>query len=223
MSSLLQRHAARLPEADRARILPHAAGIGRVASRMTGQINELLDLMRLQMGEPLGLQRKPVDLVRLLADLVAEYQQESDRHTLHFAPAVASLIGHYDPARLERAFVNVLANAIKYSPRGGEILITLQAEDQRGDGWITIRIRDQGIGIPTADLPRVFDRFYRASNVSDQITGTGLGLAGVRQVVEQHGGTVGIESSEGAGATVTIRLPRRQQGDAPDSPAASDT
>ncbi len=70
-----------------------------------------------------------------------------------------------------------------------------------------LAVQDQGIGIPAADLPHVFERFYRARNVSGRTPGTGLGLAGARQIVEQHGGTIAVESREGAGSTVTIRLP----------------
>jgi signal transduction histidine kinase len=114
----------------------------------------------------------------------------------------------------------VLVNAIKYSPQGGEILVTLCAADAAEGGWVTIRIRDHGVGIPTAEVSRVFDRFYRASNVSGQMTGTGLGLSGVRHVVEQHGGTIDLASTEGASTTVTIRLPRHTQGDAQDAPVA---
>jgi signal transduction histidine kinase len=70
-----------------------------------------------------------------------------------------------------------------------------------------VRVRDRGLGIPAADLPYVFERFHRASNVSGQIGGTGLGLAGARHIVEQHGGSIGVESEEGRGTTVTVRLP----------------
>jgi signal transduction histidine kinase len=73
--------------------------------------------------------------------------------------------------------------------------------------WAVLRVRDQGIGIPPADLPRIFERFYRATNVAGQIQGSGIGLAGSRQVVEQHGGTIVVESREGAGSTFTVRLP----------------
>jgi signal transduction histidine kinase len=77
--------------------------------------------------------------------------------------------------------------------------------------WAVIRVRDCGLGIPAADLPHVFERYHRASNVAGQIGGTGLGLTGARHIVEQHGGTISLESEEGRGTTVTVRLPLAEQ------------
>jgi signal transduction histidine kinase len=103
---------------------------------------------------------------------------------------------------------HLLGNAVKYSPDGGEVTISVGREATRdGREWATLSVRDQGLGIPAADLPHVFDRFHRAANVVGPIRGTGLGLSSARQVIEQHGGTVGIESTEGEGSTFTIRLP----------------
>ena len=114
----------------------------------------------------------------------------------------------WDQARLDRVLHNLLGNAVKYSPGGGEVTITVGREtapDRRQ--WATLAVRDQGVGIPAPDLPHVFDRYHRAANVVGRIRGTGLGLSSARQVIEQHGGTVGVESAEGQGSTFTVRLP----------------
>ena len=73
--------------------------------------------------------------------------------------------------------------------------------------WAVLAVRDRGIGIPAADLPRIFERYHRAANAAGQFAGTGIGLAGARQIVEQHGGAIAVESAEGAGSTFTVRLP----------------
>jgi signal transduction histidine kinase len=95
---------------------------------------------------------------------------------------------------------------VKYS-QGGTITVRLSTEDRESQPWATLDIEDQGIGIPAADLPYIFERFRRGSNVEDRVAGTGLGLAGAREVVLQHGGEVTIDSEEGHGTRVTIRLP----------------
>jgi signal transduction histidine kinase len=113
----------------------------------------------------------------------------------------------YDAARLERVFANVIANAIKYSPSGSPIFVDIARQPGDDNSWAVVAIRDQGIGIPAADLPFIFERFHRAGNVAQQIQGTGIGLSSTRQIVEQHGGTIDVASQEGVGSTFTVRLP----------------
>ncbi len=96
---------------------------------------------------------------------------------------------------------------MKYSPQGGQITVEVGREEEAGDTWAVLVVRDQGIGIPESELPNIFERFYRASNARGRVSGTGLGLAGVRQIVEQHGGSVSVASEEGCGATFAVRLP----------------
>ena len=119
------------------------------------------------------------------------------------------LVGKWDVLRLERVIGNLLANAIKYSPNGGEIIVTLSAEQDAQGAWGKLSVRDTGVGIPADDLPHIFEWFHRGANVKDQIAGSGIGLAGARQIIEQHGGSMGVTSEEGQGSTFTIRLPLR--------------
>jgi PAS domain S-box-containing protein len=182
--------------------------VERTASRIAAMLDEFLDVTRLQMGRPLDLDRQPTDLVALAQRVAADHQQMTERHQVRVESTVAALDGHWDAVRLERVLGNLLANAIKYSPDGGEVVLTLGDEEDATGTWAVLRVRDQGVGIPVKDLPRVFDRFYRGTNVAGKIPGSGIGLAGARQIVEQHGGTITVQSQEGMGSTFTVRLPR---------------
>ena len=187
-----------------------AAGLGSIgesATEMAGLIEDLLDLARLEMGQTPELTRRPTDLVGLVRRVVGPHQSATDRHRFRLDIAVPELVGTWDPTLLERVLDNLLTNAVKYSPEGGEIGVALVRVDDGGGATAVLTVRDEGMGIPAADLPRVFERFFRAENVAGQIDGTGLGLAGVRYTVESHGGTIGVVSREGAGSTFTIRLP----------------
>jgi len=109
-----------------------------------------------------------------------------------------------DRVRLEQTLHNLLANAVKYSPRGGEVLVTVEHAGDRA----RVSVADQGIGIPADALPHVFDRFYRASNATPYTySGLGLGLYVVREIVVQHGGTITVASTAGQGSVFTIELP----------------
>jgi signal transduction histidine kinase len=109
-----------------------------------------------------------------------------------------------DRARLRQVLINLLDNAVKYTPAGGTIRVAVAVEQP----WVHLRISDTGIGIPAEDIPFIFDRFYRVDKArSRKVGGTGLGLAIVRWIVEAHGGSINVESTEGVGTTFHLRLP----------------
>jgi PAS domain S-box-containing protein len=179
------------------------------ASEMARQIDELLDVAALEAGRPLDLQRQPTDLVMLARQVATELQGTTNRHQIRVAAEdPGDVTGEWDPKRLERVLHNLLKNAVKYSPDGGPITVGIAGDDDSKQS-VVITVRDEGMGIPASDLPTIFDGFQRGSNVVGRFDGTGLGLAAVRQIVEQHGGTVAIESQEGVGTAVTVRLPVR--------------
>lgn len=196
------------PDADPEKLTAQMHTIILATSRMSGLLDELLDSARLQLGQRLELRSEPLDLVALAQQAVAESQPTTERHELRVEAATPHLLGRGDAARLERVLTNLLSNAIKYSPNGGEIVVSVARETDTTGAWAILAVRDPGLGIPAADLPYVFERFRRASNVGVQIKGVGLGLANARQIVELHGGTIAVDSQEGRGTTVTIRLPR---------------
>lgn len=205
-AQILRRYAARRA-ADPDRLVEGLSRIDGAATRMAAQIDDLLDLARLQSGEPLDLDTRPTDLVALARQLADEQQRAGEDTPILVETREPELVGNWDPARIERVIGNLLANAIKYSPDGGEVRIQIRREATAEGEWVMVRVSDQGLGIPAADLPHIFDRFYRAGNVAGRIGGTGIGLASARQIVHQHGGTITAESEEGSGACFTVRLP----------------
>ena len=121
-----------------------------------------------------------------------------------------------DQGHLHRAIVNVLSNAIKFTPPGGRVELSLAVlPDEQGAAGrgVRLRCRDSGIGIPASDMPQLFSRFYRAGNATTAaIPGTGLGLAIVKTIVEDHGGRLDLTSVEGEGTVVAIDLPLARAG-----------
>lgn len=199
-------------------IVEHLAQIEAGTRRLAGLVDELADVARLQMGTVLELERQPIDVVALARAVVAQYQGLTGHH-LEVEVSLPTVEALLDAPRLERVLGNLLSNAIKYSAAGNGITIRLAVtDDARGPGVIIV-VQDRGIGIPAADLPRIFERFHRAGNVVGVVPGTGIGLASARGIVEQHGGTIDVESVEGAGTTVSVWLPRTP----PKWPRAGDT
>jgi signal transduction histidine kinase len=205
-AQLLQRQVvrAKIPESENL-----MQGLGRIdamVTRTVAQLDELLDVARLQGDQPLQLDVRETDIVGMARRVTGEYQQTTSLHQIRVDSELPALIGLWDSSRLERVLGNLLSNAIKYSPNGGEIVVTIE-RDREPIPHAVLTVRDQGIGIPSADLPQIFERFYRASNATGRLPGTGIGLAGVRQIIEQHGGSIGVSSQEGQGSTFTVRLP----------------
>lgn len=178
--------------------------IDDAVTSMSGMLGELLDLGRIQAGKPLDLEYRQTDLVALVGQEVDVWRHVAAGHTFDYAPALPILEIDLDPPRLRRVLSNLLSNAVKYSPPGRRVTVTVDGEDDR---TARIRVRDEGAGIPAADLVRISEAFHRAANVRGHTPGAGLGLFGSRRVVEAHGGTLTIESTEGEGTTVTVRLP----------------
>jgi signal transduction histidine kinase len=206
-AQLLRRNLARREPPDIERLVEGLAQIERTASAMVAMIDELVDLPYIQTASSPSADRRPTDLVALAQRVAAEYQQLTERHEIRVRATAAAVVGNWDAARLERVVVNLVSNAIKYSPEGGEIDLTVAWDRSASHPWAVLRVRDRGIGIPSADLPRIFEGFHRAHNAVERASGTGVGLMAVRQIVEQHGGTVSVRSREGCWSKFTVRLP----------------
>ncbi len=177
--------------------------VERAMQTIVELLNNLLDLSRLESGYALSMEI--CSLARILdgAVQIIRPQAEGKQHTLILdLPADLPPI-QGDPRRLEQVFLNLLSNAVKYTPPGGRI--TVRAREQ--EGHIAVQVSDTGVGIPPADLPHIFSKFYRVRRESEATEGTGLGLAIVKSIVERHGGRVWAESEVGKGSTFTILLP----------------
>jgi signal transduction histidine kinase len=209
---LLQRQAGRAPTLDSERVQQRLGEIDLATTRVIGLVSDLLDLTRLESGRALDLALAETDLVALAREVVRGHQRLAPHHRLGVESGTPELVVMVDRERVERILSNLIGNAVKYSPEGSAIPVKLRPMTSDGTDWAEVLVSDEGIGIPKADLPYVFERFYRAGNVAGFAKGSGIGLATVKQLVDQHGGTVGIESAEGSGTTVTVLLPIRPPG-----------
>lgn len=182
--------------------------IAEQAHRLNQLIRALLDVSRIQAGR-LEIQRTPVDLGALAQRVVEEFQPTLSQHIVVCTTPSEALVVEGDELRLEQVMQNLLSNAVKYSPNGGQVTVDVAERE----GFAVVTVSDQGIGVPTAELPKLFQRFYRASNADHQyISGMGIGLYVVKEIVTLHGGTVTIESTEGVGSIAAVTLPLAKPG-----------
>jgi two-component system phosphate regulon sensor histidine kinase PhoR len=170
--------------------------------RLVLLVEELLELSRIESGEQPVVQEE-TDVPLLLAEVVRRLSSQAERAdiALHLEDGDAGIC-YVDASRLERAVLNLVQNAIKFTPAGGSV--TIQAE--RKPDALEISVSDTGVGIGSDELPRIFERFYKADH-SRASVGSGLGLALVKHAVEAQGGSVRVESTPGEGSTFTISLP----------------
>lgn len=184
--------------------------IDRQAGQLLDMINQLLDLSKLEAGK-LTLNPQPVDLSDFLRQLggsfvsLFESRQIIYRHTVPLHPVWVNA----DLEKLTRILSNLLSNAAKFTPAGGQVQFSAWAEViQAGLLDLRVLVQDTGIGIPTRQLPHIFDRFFQAdSSLTRTYEGTGIGLALVKELVALHNGVIEVESIEGSGTTFTISLP----------------
>jgi two-component system phosphate regulon sensor histidine kinase PhoR len=174
--------------------------------RIIELVEELLELSRIESGT-LPLQKRRTDLAALLSAVHERLLPQAQRkqQQLRLVLPDASMQPDIDPARIERAVVNLVQNAIKFTPEGGTVTVEAQALADR----VEVRVSDDGIGISSQDLPRVFERFYKVDQ-SRAGGGAGLGLALARHAIESHGGEISVESRLGQGTTFRFSVPLRQ-------------
>jgi PAS domain S-box-containing protein len=181
--------------------------IRKQTERLSGLVNEMLDVSRIEGGR-LELNSEPFDLTALVGEVVNNLRVSTTTHILSLAaePAIA-VFG--DTARIEQVLINLISNAITYSPEGGEIGVRAWTEG----GCALVSVSDQGVGIAPEELSHLFDRFYRAPSAGVMRSGgMGLGLYICQEIVTRHGGTIRVESSQGAGSIFTFTLPLIEEG-----------
>lgn len=200
--------------------------IERLTRRLGRLVDDLLFLARQDSGL-VPLQRSPVNLATLLTEVLEEQRAIADEKavalTYHVASegkigrstqaAIATVAPTWltvgDVDQLTRLFTNLISNALQYTPAGGTVAVNLALTKANSQPLLTVQVRDTGIGIPPEALPHVFDRFYRADPARQRSIGggSGLGLAIAKVIVENHRGTLHLDSTPGAGTTVTVTLP----------------
>ena len=171
--------------------------------RMMGLITELLDVSRIETNR-LQLEPQPVRWLEFLQRRATAFRVQNPSRKINFIASLPETMLTVDPDRMRQVIDNLLSNALKYSPDSTEVYIHVSMQD----GAMLTSVTDRGIGIPSDEIPRLFERFHRARNVSSRYYGgLGLGLYIARAIVEAHQGAISVESEEGKGATFTIRVP----------------
>jgi two-component system phosphate regulon sensor histidine kinase PhoR len=177
--------------------------IRKQTERLSGLVNEMLDVSRIEGGR-LQLNSEPFDLSALATEVVNNLRVSTTTHILSLA-AEPAIEAFGDTARIEQVLINLISNAITYSPEGGEIGVRAWVEGERA----CVSVSDQGIGIAPDELPHLFDRFYRAPSAGTMRSGgMGLGLYICQEIITRHGGTIRADSVAGAGSTFTFTLPQ---------------
>jgi two-component system phosphate regulon sensor histidine kinase PhoR len=180
--------------------------VGRHTERLVRLLNDLTDLSNIELGR-VTLRLEPVQLGEVVDSVLTIIRPRAEGGQValatELAPDLPPVLADHD--RLAQILINLVDNAVKFTPAGGQV--TVAAHRQAGER-VEITVRDTGIGIPPADLPRITERFYRVDKArSRELGGTGLGLAIVKHLVLAHGGELGIESEVGRGTTVRFTLP----------------
>jgi signal transduction histidine kinase len=183
------------------------ATIRTQGSKLSRLVSTLMDVSRLEAAK-LTLEQRPTNLVGLVEEIVSAARVWSERHTITLAfhlpaPNAAFDEALVDPLRIEQVFNNLLENAVKYSPDGGEIEVALAQPDQ---AWMEISVRDHGPGIPPEQRDHIFERFYQA-HADGYRSGMGLGLYLSREIVLRHGGDIRAEFPPDGGTRFLVRLP----------------
>jgi signal transduction histidine kinase len=174
------------------------------ANYMLSIIHDLLDLKRIEDGVPLDMEASSLNQLLVTEYEAFELLAEQKQIRLELALPEDDLNVDVDPTRFKQAIHNLLSNAIKYTPSGGNVLLSALVD---GDRYL-VQIADTGVGICEKDLPNIFKKFYRVKGAQHMdMKGTGLGLSVVQAIIEQHGGTIWVNSIEGRGSTFCISMP----------------
>ena len=191
--------------------------IRRNGRRLLRLINQLLDLARLESHE-LRFQWVQSDIVGYLRYLTESFQSLAEERKINLSvqAQIPEIVMDYDAEKVQDIAYNLLSNALKFTPEGGEIAMIIEPENKGTKSFLKCTVKDTGPGIPSSELPYVFDRFYQGSaSVSE--TSSGVGLALVKALLEKMGGDIAVESTAGKGAAFSFYLPITQN---PDTPAA---
>ncbi len=187
----------------------HLAPLAQDAQRLTDLVEGILEISRVDAGR-IELSPQPMPLNELTQVALANHRVLADERKVRLLhrPSHPSPRALVDPRRMGQVLNNLVINALRYTPKGGHVIVSTGEQKAEGRRWATVTVKDTGIGIPEEELPHVFERFFRGENPrAMQISGTGLGLSIVKEIVELHGGFVTVESTAEEGSTFTVWLP----------------
>jgi PAS domain S-box-containing protein len=210
MTQVLQTRVDPLSTLSSPQVVERLSLIDRAANQMNTLMDDVLDLARIESGRELELHLEsldPIDLVLATLELV---RKEDGSHEFAFNTQVAGIRGEWDSRRIQRVLHNLLRNAMQFSPDGSTIHVDVRTNEagEPNAEWLEISVRDEGVGIPSVRQPLVFTpRLDRHNPARPGYTLPDVGLAGSRQIAEQHGGTLTFSSEEGRGSTFVLRLP----------------
>ncbi|WP_084165823.1 hybrid sensor histidine kinase/response regulator transcription factor [Dyadobacter crusticola] len=194
------------PEAENT---PHLQGIRRNAKRLLNLVDQLLDFKNLQQHES-QLETTPGEIVSFVCETAESFRYLSQAKGIEFVVTheIGSLEMDFDANKVERIVLNLLSNAFKHTPRGGNVTLLMSEHARAGwDRWLSIIISDTGVGIPADKLEKIFERFYQNDSSTVLNQGSGIGLSIVREFVQMHGGFIKVKSTPGEGSTFTVELP----------------
>lgn len=180
------------------------ARIRRQIERLERMVSDFLDTASIEAGT-LELQVESADLTELARATIQLFEPTAPAHRLSLSAPRDAVLVACDPMRIEQVLNNLVSNAIKYSPRGGEVRVVIEHEDEA----IVLTVRDEGVGISLEDLGHLFEAFRRTSTARASAKGVGLGLFVARRIVESHGGRLTVESAPGKGSTFRVEFPAR--------------
>jgi PAS domain S-box-containing protein len=201
----LQRLVRRGETPDPKRLDDGLSAIDTMSTRVAFLLDDVVDMARDRGHQGIPFEPEPTDLVSLAQRCAEEVNSSTGRDVQVDAPA-GTVVGLWDSRGIERVVLNLLTNAIKYSPQGGAVTVQVDRVADDSPPHAMLMVQDEGIGIPAPDLSQIFERYRRGRNVG-KIAGTGIGLTGAKQIVERHGGAIEVASTEGRGTRVTVSLP----------------
>jgi signal transduction histidine kinase/uncharacterized protein YpmB len=201
-SILLSEKLGPIPEAARQRL----ERINRHSDELAHLVTNLLDISRIESGRVIMKQRpcNLTEIINTVLELLSVQLKEKQIKTdIHIPQATLNILA--DQEQIQRVFINLIGNAIKFTPKGGNITILAHPQDN----LVRIEVKDTGCGIPADSLDKIFDEFYRVdSTINQRVKGTGLGLSLVKNIIEAHGGKIWARSKQGQGTTFSFTLPK---------------
>ncbi|MCK4535687.1 MAG: HAMP domain-containing histidine kinase, partial [Desulfuromonadales bacterium] len=180
--------------------------IFRMGDSLARLVDDLLNISRIEAGLPVPLVREPCCLADIAQDVIQRYQNHCENHQFVLQSGDVDQV-YADVNKLVQILENLISNAVKYSPQGGTVKISINDVDDK----VQVIVEDEGVGMSTYQVERIFDKFYRADSSNTSIGGLGIGMSIVKTIIEEHDGNIRVESDQGIGTRVFFTVPKWQE------------